>query len=207
MLDDDKKKLIEAEESYRHQIAQKIRSEFQSAEETIAKIEKNFWGKGLEILNSNFGIWILSSVFISGGAAIYQIAQHHYTEKLASQKEILTCEFEIANRLNAMSFLLKKAQNIGDAQHALTPITKSFGAVTPEYEHVNIASLYFKYYQETGVRQREIEENVKELEEINLSIQQANPKSALSDEERNKMLQIISFLRKQIAQQINDRKG
>ena len=124
MLDEEKKKLIEAEERYRHEIIAKVRSEMQSAVDTTIRIERNLWGKLYELFNSNLGMWLLSSVFISGGAALYQSAQHQYETKLAVQKEVLTCEFEIANRLNAMRFLLKRAKT-----KILRNLMKSLNAV------------------------------------------------------------------------------
>ena len=57
MLDDQKKKLIEAEEEYRHKIAQKLHTELESAENTAIKLERTFWDKALDLANSNFGLW------------------------------------------------------------------------------------------------------------------------------------------------------
>ena len=114
----------------------------------------------------------------------------------------MTCEFEIANRLNSMKFLLQKAQTNADAQHALTPITKSFGAVSTEYEHVNIAVLYFKTFQLTGVMNKNISNYVKELEEANLAIQNANPKAPLDPEQRTKLLNLINILQRNATEQI-----
>ena len=206
MLDDQKKKLIEAEEEYRHKIAQKLHTELESAENTAIKLERTFWDKALDLANSNFGLWFLSSVVITGGAAMYQIAEHHYVEKTATKKELQTCEFEIANRLNAMKFLLQRAKTIGDAQLALTPVMKSFGAVSSEYDHVNIAVLYFKSYQLTGIRDKATEEHVKELEEINLAIQQGNPKALFDDQIRTNLLKLIDTLQKHEVVLIDSRK-
>jgi hypothetical protein len=86
MLDNERKKLIEAEEHYRHEIVTKLHSEAKLIQDSAKKIEKNFWSKAAEILNSNFSLWFLSSVVISGGAALYQITQHHYNVKMATQK-------------------------------------------------------------------------------------------------------------------------
>ena len=66
MLDNDKKKIIEAEERYRHEIAEKLRTEAGFIKNEAIKIEKDFWSKANEVLNSNFGLWLLSSVFITG---------------------------------------------------------------------------------------------------------------------------------------------
>ena len=135
------------------------------------------------------------------------MVSHHYTQKLTFQKEFLTCEFEIENRLNAMDYLLKKAKTIGDAQYALTPMSKSFGAVAPEYENVNIAGLYFKTYQLTGLNNKITGEYVKELEEINLEIQQGNPKALLDGQTRNKLLNIIETLKQHSIKLIESGKG
>jgi hypothetical protein len=206
MLDNEKKKLIEAEEQYRHEIAAKLRSEARFIQDAAKKIEKDFWSKASEVLNSNFGLWFLSSVFITGGAALYQIAQHHYEVKLNAQKELLTCEFEIANRLNGMKFLLLKAKTNGDAQNALTGVSKSFGAVSSEYEHVNIAVLYFKTIQLTGFIDSQIAAYVKELEEKNLAIQSENPKTPFNEADRKRLIELISALQRSAQQQIEANK-
>ena len=206
MLENEKKKIIEAEEQYRHEIAEKLRSEAGFIKNEAIKIEKDFWSKASEVLNSNFGLWFLSSVFITGGAALYQIAQHHYEAKLNTQKELITCEFEIANRLNSMKFLLLRAKTNGDAQTALTAVSKSFGAVSTEYEHVNIAVLYFKIFQLTRIRDPQMESYVKELEEKNLAIQSENPKTPFDEAARKRLIELISTLQRYEEQQIEGNK-
>jgi hypothetical protein len=203
MLDNERKKLIEAEEHYRHEIVTKLHSEAKLIQDSAKKIEKNFWSKAAEILNSNFGLWFLSSVVISGGAALYQITQHHYDVKMATQKELLACEFEIANRLNGMKFLLLRAKTNGDAQNALTGVSKSFGAVSAEYEHVNIAVLYLRTIQLTGLMDRQVAHLVKELEEKNLAIQLENPKAPFDEADRKRLIELISTLQLSTEQKIN----
>ena len=207
MLDDEAKKIIEAEERYRHEITQKLRSGIDSFEQSALNLEHSIWGKVLEILNSNFGLWFLSSVFITGGAAMYQITQHHFEVKMSREKEVITCEFEIANRLNSMKFLIKRAKTNAEAKFALTPITDSFGAVSTEYEHVNIAVLYFKVFQLTGLRNAEMEGYVKALEEKNLAIHLANPTAPFDEDERKNLLEMISALQRYESDQINHRKN
>jgi hypothetical protein len=194
MLDDDKKRLIEAEERYRRDVAKKLDSDLAATERDAKNLGKDVWAKVSEILNSNFGIWFLSSVFISGGAAVYQITQHHYEAKLETQRQLTTCEFEIANRLNAMKFLLARARTVGEAQYALTPVTKSFGAISAEYENANIAVLFFKIYQLTGYKNMKIANNVRDLEEGALVIQRQDPKDLLKEEDRKHLLGIIEVL-------------
>jgi hypothetical protein len=203
MLDNERKIVIEAEERYRHEIATKLHSEVKLIQDSAKKIEKDFWTKAAAVLNSNFGLWFLSSVFISGGAALYQITQHHYDVKLATQKELLTCEFEIANRLNGMKFLLLRAKTNGDAQNALTGVSKSFGAVSTEFEHVNIAVLYLRTIQLTGKMDIQIANLVKELEEKNLAIQLENPKAPFNEADRKRLIEMISALQRSAEEKIN----
>ena len=206
MLDNEKKKIIEAEEQYRHQIAEKLRSETGFNQNETKKIEQDFWSKASQLLNSNLGLWFLSTVVITGGATLYQIAQHHYEVKLNTQKELITCEFEIANRLSGMKFLLLRAKTNGDAQTALAGVNKSLGAVSIEYEHVNIASLYFKILQLTKIRDLQLEHYVTELEEKNLSIQSEDPKTPFSQEDRKRLIEVISALQLYAQQQIEGNK-
>ena len=205
MLNEDRKSIIEAEERYRHEITKKLRADLGAVEEDAKKLGKSFWDKAIEVLNSNFGLWFLSSVFITGGAALYQITQHHYDAKLIRDKAIITCEFEIANRLNGMKFLLLRAQTIGQAQFALTPITKSLGPVSSEYENVNIAVLYFKIFQLTGQRDVQIGDLVRELEEKNLLIQSENPKLPVDEADRKRLIEIIDALHQYEIEKINKR--
>jgi hypothetical protein len=205
MLDDDKKKQIEVEERYRHEIASKLRADWGAVEEDAIKLGKSFWDKALEVLNSNFGLWFLSSVFITGGAAVYQTTQHHYDTKVTREKEVMTCEYEIANRLNGMKFLMLRAKTVGQAQFALTPITKSLGPVSSEYENVNIAILYFKIFQLTGQRDTRIGDLVRELEEKNLLIQAENPKNPIDEADRKRTLEIIDALHQYEIDKINRR--
>jgi len=205
MLNEDRKSIIEAEERYRHEITKKLRADLGAVEEDAKKLGKSFWDKAIEVLNSNFGLWFLSSVFITGGAALYQITQHHYDAKLIRDKAIITCEFEIANRLNGMKFLLLRAKTIGQAQFALTPITKSLGPVSSEYENVNIAVLYFKIFQLTGQRDVQIGDLVRELEEKNLLIQSENPKLPVDEADRKRLIEIIDALHQYEIEKINKR--
>lgn len=206
MLDDDKKRSIEAEERYRREIAKKLDSDLEAIERDAKNLGKDIWAKVSEVLNSNFGIWFLSSVFISGGAAVYQITQHHYQTKLETQRQLATCEFEIANRLNAMKFLLARAKTVGEAQFALTPVTKSFGAISAEYENANIAVLFFKIYQLTGYKDMKIANKVRELEEGTLAIQRQNPKDVLKEGTQKEMLEIVEVLHHFALNEINSAK-
>ena len=204
MLDNEKKSLIEHEEIYRHEIASKLRAEFSTISQEAKVIEHSFWKRVYDLLDTNLGLWFLSTIFISGGAAIYQNTQHHFENKQQIKKELITCQFEIANRLHNMSFLIKRAKTIGDVQYALTPVTKALGSVKPEFQNINIASLYFNAYQLTGGKRNDkIANEVKELEEIHFIMQSKNPKDIFQEEDRKKILDLLSELNKFETEQID----
>ena len=98
------------------------------------------------------------------------------------------------------------AKTNADAQAALGAVSKSFGAVSAAYEHVNIAVLYFKIFQLTGVRDPQISLYVRELEEKNLAIQSENPKSAFNEADRQRLIELIGALQRYEEKQIEGNK-
>lgn len=194
MLDNEKKRLIEEEERYRHEITKKISAEVNTVDEEIEDASHKIWAKLYEILNSNVGMLLLSSVLISGGAALYQNAQHQYEAKVTAQKEIISCEFEIANRLYVVKDLISHAKTVGDALVALAGAKKSLGPVKPEYQNVGLAVLYFNLYQLTGVRKPNVEQDLREIERIYSSLQEQNPKDAFNKADKESMIKIFNEL-------------
>lgn len=84
-------------------------------------------------------------------------------------------------------------------------ISKSLGAVSSEYENVNIAVLYFKIFQLTGQRDIQIRDLVRELEEKNLLIQLENPKLPVDEADRKRLIEIIDALHQYEIEKINKR--
>lgn len=194
MLNDEKKVLIEEEERYRHEIAKKISDEVALAEKDIETTTHQVWAKIYDILNSNVGLLILSSVFISGGAAFYQNMQHSYESRVTSQKEIISCEFEIANRLYVVKNLISHAKTVGDALEALTGAKKSLGPVKPEFQNVGLAVLYFNLYQLTGNRNPSVEQDLREIERVYFSLQEQDPKAIFNEADKESMTKIFNEL-------------
>ncbi|OIM97512.1 hypothetical protein A9235_09350 [Polynucleobacter sp. MWH-Tro8-2-5-gr] len=194
MLDESKKSLIEAEERYRHEIAKKISDEATIVEKDIETSSHQIWAKIYDILNSNVGMLILSSVFISGGAAFYQNMQHSYESRVTSQKEIISCEFEIANRLYVVKNLISHAKTVGDALEALTGAKKSLGPVKPEFQNVGLAVLYFNLYQLTGNRNPSVEQDLREIERVYFSLQEQDPKAIFNEVDKESMTKIFNEL-------------
>ncbi len=194
MLDDEKKSTIEEEERYRHEIAKKIGDVATRVEKDIETSTHKIWAKIYDILNSNVGLLVFSSVFISGGAAFYQNMQHSYESRVTSQKEIISCEFEIANRLYVVKNLISHAKTVGDALEALTGAKKSLGPVKPEFQNVGLAVLYFNLYQLTGNRNPSLEQDLREIERVYFSLQEQDSKAPFNEADKESMTKIFNEL-------------
>lgn len=196
MLTDEKKTLIQAEEHYRHEIASKIRSEFGTLEREAIDIERNLWSKVNDFLNSNVGMWLLSTVLVTGGAGMYQTMQHHYEVKLRNHNQLITHQFEVASRIQNMKYFLRKAQTIGDAQLALKSVFLSKTPVNPDVEKLSLSVIYFNIYQIQGVQNKEAMELVRKLEDQEYILQSQKASDPLPDAERQKLLSWVDELEK-----------
>jgi hypothetical protein len=189
MLSDIKKKLIEAEERYRHEIASKLRSE-----QAEVNVERNLWDKANELLNSNVGMWFLSSVLVTGGTGAYQMMQHHYETKLRNRTELIAHQFEIGNRIQNMKYFLRKAKTEGDAQFALKSVFESKTPVNPQVEKLSMSVLYFNFYQIEGSQNKRTLELVRQLEDQYYISLNQKPGDPFPDEEKAKSLKIVDTL-------------
>jgi hypothetical protein len=154
MLDDDKKTMIEAEERFRHELRIKLANEANSLQTGITHLggeiknaEKKFVTKLMEFLNSSVGMWFLSSVVITGGAATLQQIQHHYELEQKNKAQLVSYQFEIGNRIQNMKYFLRHAKTVGDAKSALASVFKSKFPLNPELENQSLSALYFNLYQ------------------------------------------------------------
>ena len=94
-------KRIHAEEMLRRE----IREEIEAAKEQESG--KKSAGSGLseklmDFLNSSVGMWLLSSVVLTSGAAMIQQFQHQYQIREQNHKQLVQHLFEIQNRLDNM---------------------------------------------------------------------------------------------------------
>ena len=194
MLTEEKKSLIQAEERYRHGMASKIRSELGTLGQEMQDIERTLWGKVNEFLNSNVGMWLLSTVLVTGGAGVYQAMQHHYELKLRNRTQLITHQFEIANRIQNMKYFLRKAQTVGDAQLALKSVFLSKTPVNPEVEKLSLSVIYFNLYQILGSQNKEALELVRKLEDQEYILQSQKQSDPLPDAEKQKLLGWIGAL-------------
>lgn len=193
MLTEDEMKRIAAEERYRHSIRKSLEEESASpAPEPVpaaAPEKKSFGSKAFEFFNSSVGMWLLSSVVLTGGAAFLQQVQHDHEISLKNRSDLLSHRFEIEHRLDGMGFLLRRATTVGDAKAALGGIYKSAIPLTPELQNRSLASLYLTVYPMLGGTEKERTDKayklVKELEEVELLLQPQPDNTPLNDAQRN----------------------
>jgi hypothetical protein len=171
MLDDEKRKLIEAEERFRHDLkmeleleASKLRLDANSLSTQAKQIEKKATSKVMEFLNSSVGMWFLSSVVITGGAAVLQQIQHHFEIQQKNVSQLVAYQFEIGNRIQNMKYFLRHAKTVGEAKVALGGVFKSKFPINPDLENQSLSTLYFNLHQLIGGSLRE--KNLKALEII-----------------------------------------
>ena len=203
MLSEEKKSLIAAEERYRHEISNKLRSEIGSIGEEFQSIERTIWDKVNELLNSNVGMWFLSTVLVTGGAGAYQAMQHHYEVQIHNRAQLTTHQFEIGNRIQNMKYFLRKAQTIGDAQLALKSMFLSKTPVNPEVEKLSLSVIYFNFYQMLGTQNKEALELVRKLEDQEYILQSQKPTNPLPDAEKQKLLSWVEKLEQIEVQESN----
>jgi hypothetical protein len=194
MLNDDKKSLIEAEERYRHEIASKLRSELSAAGQEMLNLERTIWDKINEVLNSNVGMWFLSTVLVTGGAGVYQMMQHHYEVKIHNRTQLITHQFEIGNRIQNMKYFLRKAQTIGDAQFALKSVFQSKTPINPDVEKLSLSVLYFNLYQVEGAQNKETLDLVRQLEDQYYILQSQKPSDPLPPDQKAQLLKLVDEL-------------
>ena len=154
MLTDEMKKLIESEERYRHEIKKGLEVEAHALSLEVSGVVSEVKAEGdklgtqiMAFLNSSVGMWLLSSVVITGGAAVFQQIQHKYEIDQKNQAQLISYKFEIENRLDNMAYALRQAKTVGDAKAALSGLFKSKYPLTPELQNRSLESLYLNIYE------------------------------------------------------------
>jgi hypothetical protein len=202
MLTDDELKRIAAEEHYRHSIRKAIEAQVPPPEPAPPPVpEKHSFGKKLfDFFNSSVGMWLLSSVVLTGGAAILQNIQHDHEIALKNRDDLTSHKFEIQHRLDSMTFLLKRAKTIGDAKNALNGVFKSSIPLTPELQNRSLASLYLTIQPllagSAKEKTAEAFDLVKQLEESELLLQSQPDDKPLDSGELAKLTKVITAIQK-----------
>ncbi len=147
MLSNDDRVRIEDEETLRHETRARIDAAVAAAKPTPAPPKKVFSTKLLEFFNSTLGMWLLSSVLLSGGAALIQQIQHSHENAQKTREQLIMHRFEIENRIDNMQHMLRHAKTAGQARAALDGLFKSHFPLTPELQNRSLGSLYLTIFQ------------------------------------------------------------
>jgi hypothetical protein len=202
MLTDAELQRIAAEEHYRHSVRKAIEAQSPPPEPPAPPVpEKHSFGKKLfDFFNSSVGMWLLSSVVLTGGAAVLQQIQHDHEIALKNREDLTSHKFEIQHRLDSMTFLLKRAKTIGDAKNALNGVFKSSIPLTPELQNRSLASLYLTIQPllagSAKTKTAEAFELVKQLEESELLLQSQPDDKPLDSGELAKLTKVITAIQK-----------
>lgn len=201
MLTPEDIKRIHAEEQLRHEIRLQLNaasatpSSEASTTPAAAPAPHGFGKKLMDFLNSSVGMWLLSSVVLTGGAAMIQQIQHAYQIKEQNHQQLVSHLFEIQNRLDNMEYLLRRAQTVGDAKKALNGLFKSVFPLAPELENRSLSSLYFAVYNLIpGDRQQKAQEAiefVRQLEDSEYTLQSRPDSQPLTDADRAQFDKLI----------------
>ncbi|MDP1749652.1 MAG: hypothetical protein Q8L22_09345 [Reyranella sp.] len=199
MLTEEEAKRIAAEERYRHEIRKSLAGAETPA--TAPVPEKHGFGKKLfEFLNSSVGMWLLSSVVLTGGAAMLQQIQHNHEIAQKNRQDLTSHKFEIQHRLDSMTFLLRRAKTVGEAKNALNGVFKSSIPLTPELQNRSLASLYMSIQPLLAGTEKqkttEAFELVKQLEESELLLQAQPDDKPLGSGELAKLTKVIAAIQK-----------
>lgn len=200
MLTEEEMKRIAAEERYRHSIRKSLEEESAgpAAEPPPPPPPPGFGSKLYEFLNSSVGMWLLSSVVLTGGAAFLQQVQHQHEISLKNQADLTSHRFEIEHRLDGMSFLLRRASTVGEAKAALGGVFKSAIPVTPELQNRSLASLYLSVYPLLAGTEKEKTNRaynlVKQLEDIELVLQPLPDDKPLDEAQRTQIAKLMSAI-------------
>ena len=210
MLSEDQKKLIEAEETHRHEFKKRLEEASAAISKKMddvvveAKKEKAKLGsKVMDFLNSSVGTLLMSSVFITGGAGLIQQIQHNHDNQQKNREQLVVYKFEIENRLDNMEFALRRAQTVSDAKDALNRLFKSKFPLSPELQNRSLASLYLNIYEIVpGTEKQKAQaaiDFIRELEHAeDLLSSQTNGAKPLNEEDKtqfNKLIQSIRSLK------------
>jgi len=204
MLTEDQRKLIEAEEQLRHEVRRRLDTENPPPSPPPPPpppAPKVGLGKRLfDFFNSSVGMWLLSSVVLTGGAALLQNIQHAHERDLKNREQLAAHQFEITNRLDEMEYGLRRATTVGQAKAAMDSMFKSKYPLSPELQNRSLGSLYLTMYQLASgndkTRSAEAMNFIRRLEEAELALQQEpDDKAPLSDSHKETLHKLLKSIK------------
>jgi hypothetical protein len=205
MLSEEIQKKIEAEERFRHELKLKLEAElasaksaFTSLENSAVRGEKKVSSKIMEFLNTSVGGLFLSSVVITGGAAMLQKIQHNYETEQKSKAQLIAYQFEIGTRIQNMRYFLTQAKTVGDAKLALASVFQSKFPLNPELEKQSLSALFFNLHQLIKGSEKEktkrAMEVVLKLEQAEYALQSKQNNQLLDANDKEKLMKLVAAI-------------
>ena len=145
-------------------------------------------------------MWLLSSVVLTGGAALLQNLQHNHEIQQKNRELLATHRFEIMHRLDQMEYGLRRARTVGDAKAAMELLFKAKFPLSSELQNRSLASLFLSVFQLLpGSEQQRSEKAmnfIRRLEEAELSLQaETDDNDKLDGRQRDQMQKLVQAVK------------
>ena len=201
MLTDEQRQIIEAEEQLRHEVRRRLDTENPPPPPPSPPAPHHGFGKRMfDFFNSSVGMWLLSSIVLTGGAALLQNIQHNHEVAQNNRQQLATTRFEVMHRLDMMEHGLRRARTVGDAKAAMDGINKSKFPLTPELQNRSLGSLYLTMHQLLQSSDQEKSAKamtfIRRLEEAELSLQaETDDNDKLDEKQKEHMHKLVKSIK------------
>jgi hypothetical protein len=200
-VEGERRRQIEAEEEMRYHVRRRLDAEHGTPAPPAppAPPKSGFGKKVMDFLNSSVGMWLLSSVVLTGGAALLQNIQHKHEVEQKNREQLAAHKFEVTHRLDQMEFGLRRAKTVGEAKAAMDGMFKSKFPLTPDLQNKSLGSLYLTMLQlvsETDEKRAgEVMDFIRRLEEAELSLQDEPDDKPLDTEQREQLRKLLKSVK------------
>jgi hypothetical protein len=200
MLSEEQRKSIEEEEELRHEVRKRLEAANPPPPPAPPPPKHGFGKRLFEFFNSSVGMWLLSSVVLTGGAAVLQNIQHSHEVELKNREQLAQHKFEITHRLDQMEYTLRRAKTVGEAKAAMDGMFKSRFPLTPELQNRSLGSLFLTVHQlAQGNDQQKTEQAmnfIRRLEDAELALQnQTNDNVALDEKQKQHLHKLLKSIK------------
>ena len=207
IVEDERRRQVEAEEELRYHVRRRLDTEHgvpagASASPPAAPPappKSGFGKKIMEFFNSSVGMWLLSSVVLTGGAALLQNIQHQHEVEQKNREQLAAHKFEVTHRLDQMEFGLRRAKTVGEAKAAMDGMFKSKFPLSPDLQNKSLGSLYLTMLQLVSTtdekRSAEVMDFIRRLEEAELSLQAEADDKPLDTEQREQLRKLLKSVK------------
>lgn len=206
-VEDERRRQVEAEEELRYHVRRRLDTEHGLPAVAAspppapppAPPRSGFGKKVMEFLNSSVGMWLLSSVVLTGGAALLQNIQHKHEVEQKNREQLASHKFEVTHRLDQMEFGLRRSKTAGEAKAAMDGMFKSKFPLSPDLQNKSLGSLYLTMLQLVGdadaKRSAQVMDFIRRLEEAELSLQSEPDDKPLDSEQREQLRKLLKSVK------------